>query len=119
MSADPLAALTARWRADADVLERNGCDSRADVLRRHAEEVEDALRRRQEERVTIAEAARISGYSEKHLRRLVRNERLPAHRPGGDGGRILLHRGDLPRKPAGGGDKDSATDRHVRKVRSS
>lgn len=117
MPSDPLTDLTDRWRDDAEALERNGCGARAELLRRHAEEVEDALRRRQEERVTVDEAARISGYSEKHLRRLVRDGKLPAHRPGGDGGRILLQRGDLPRKPASG-DDDTPADRHVRKIRS-
>lgn len=107
-----MAELVADWREDADVLERHGRDGQAARLRRYAEEVEDALRRRRSELVTIEEASDISGYSAEHLRRLVREEKLEAEQPGGKGGRILVPRGALPRKAAGNGDA-SAVDRHL------
>lgn len=112
---DPVDDLVARWRDDADVLERHGREAQAALLRGYAEEVEDALRRRRAELLTVAEAADVSGYSEKHLRRLVRDGKLDAERPGGDGGRILLARGSLPRK-AGGGGSDDPVARHLERV---
>lgn len=104
---NPLEGLVARWREDADVLERHGRADQAERLRRQAEQVEDALRRRRTELLTVAEAADFSGYSEKHLRRLVRDGKLEAEQPGGKGGRILLSRGALPRK-ARDGDRDGS-----------
>lgn len=118
---DPVADLVASWREDADTLERHGRDQQANRLRRYADEVEDALRRRRSERVTVAEASDLSGYSKKHLRRMVREGRLEAERPGGEGGRILIPRHALPRKAsgdAGGDDADdgSPLERHLEKV---
>lgn len=113
---DPVAELVAGWRDDADALERHGRDGQAARLRAYAEEVEDALRRRRSELVTIEEAARISGYSAEHLRRLVREDKLEADQPGGKGGRILVARGALPRKASGNGSEDSPVDRHLSRL---
>lgn len=117
---DPLADLTDRWRSDADALERNGCGARAELLRRHADEVEDALQRWGDEPLPISRASRVSGYSRKHLRRMVRNGRLPAVRPAGEDDRILVRRKHLPRKPASDRPDDGPNPvaEHVRKVRS-
>lgn len=116
MSDDPVRDLLASWREDAAALERHGHDAEADRLRGYAEDVEDALRRRRSELVGIAEAAEISGYSEKHLRRLVREGKIEADRPGGEGGRILIPRGALPRKATGGERESSPVERHLERV---
>jgi len=64
-----------------------------------AEQIRAALTAEGDEELTLAEAARRSGYSEDHLCRLVRTGRIPDLRP--------IHRGpirirarDLPIKPA-------------------
>lgn len=116
MAADPVDELIASWRTDAEVLDRHGHDREAERLRQQAEEVEHALRRRRSEMLTVAEAAEESGYSEKHLRRLVREGKLEAERPGGDGGRILLPRGALPRKASGDAAGPSPVERHLKRV---
>lgn len=113
---DPVDALLTRWRKDAEVLERHERPRQAERLRRYADEVDDALHRRRRELVSVAEAAELSGYSEKHLRRLVRQGKLDAERPGGEGGRILVPRGDLPRKAKRTADGDSPVERHVKRI---
>ena len=50
--------------------------------------------------VSLDEAARISGYSSDHIARMVRDGKIPDRRVPGTKGRILIHRSDLPRKPA-------------------
>jgi len=45
----------------------------------------------------LQEAAKYSGYSTHHLRRLHHRGKLPARR---DGRRLFFRAGDLPRKPA-------------------
>lgn len=117
MSNDPVRATLARWREDADVLERRGHARTAETLRDCAEEIEYALRREARQRVTIAEAARLTGYSEKSLRRMVRNGKLPDLRPEGSEGPILLPLSALPRKPSvNGSDGSDAVTRHLAKL---
>jgi excisionase family DNA binding protein len=48
-----------------------------------------------EAELTLEEASNLSGYSEDHLRRLVRENRLPSLRRGR---RLFFRAGDLPRK---------------------
>ena len=114
----PVDDLLARWRADAAVLRRHGHEGEADRLERLAGEVADALRAWRLERVSIAEAAAESGYSEKALRRMVRDGRLPDDRPDGSRAEIRVPRGALPRKPAR--ERDPASERvrlHLQKAR--
>jgi hypothetical protein len=61
-----------------------------------ARELEDAFVGAKAETLGLHAAARYSGYSADHLRRLVRLGRLPAERRGRQ---LLFHAGDLPRKP--------------------
>src|SRR5205085_1614633 len=91
-------ALKSRWtvrrnelrETDAWVSGAKLCDQLlADLERLWTEEDSTEL--------TLMEAARASGYSADHLRRLVRLGRLPAsHR----GRRLFFRSADLPRKPA-------------------
>jgi hypothetical protein len=47
--------------------------------------------------VSLSEASALTGYSEDHLRRLAREEKLNAHRRGS---KLFFQATDLPRKPA-------------------
>lgn len=104
MSLEPggLRDLLARWRRDADVLALYGVDHLARLCKQHAAEIEAALRAKGDESLSLAEAARESGYSTDHLRHLVAAGTIPnvgrRHRP-------QVRRADLPRKsprPSGG-----------------
>lgn len=99
MNTGRLRSLSAEWRSEASVLRRRGAGPQADALESAAAELERRLDEWEEESLTIADAAEESGYSEDHLRELVRTGRLPDHRPPGSEGRILIRRRDLPRKP--------------------
>ena len=90
--------LAHRWRADADVRRRRGAPTQADVLESCTAELVEELRSWGNKELTITEAASESGYSEDHLRDLVRSGRLPDNRAPGSEGRILVRRSDLPRK---------------------
>lgn len=114
---DPLVELLATWREEADVLEHHRHEDHAHLLRLYADQVQDALRRRETELVSVSVAAEISGYSEKHLRRLVREGQLRAKRPTGRRGRILIPRRALPRKPTAPTDDPApAVERHFEKL---
>lgn len=93
----PLADLADEWRDNAAVLRQAGFDRMADTYKRHARQMETAEKARRNEQLTVAEAAKESGYSRKRLRALVREGRIPDDRD--DRGRILIRRGHLPRKP--------------------
>lgn len=90
------------------------------VLERCITELEVAVRQQHDEPLTLAAAARESGYSENHLGRLIREGRIP------NAGRLhapAIRRGDLPRKPtardatlAGPGRKREPVDRLFRDI---
>jgi hypothetical protein len=90
-----LSTLIDTWRSDAETLRRYGDTRAATICDRHAEEVERAMRDRENELLTLTQAAQISGYSDDHLGRLVRNGRL---RNWGQHGSPRVRRGDLPSK---------------------
>ena len=93
----PVSSLVERLRRDAERYEGDGALVRADVvLRRLAHEVEDWWHGWNEELLDVSAAAAQSGYSEEHLRELVRQGKLRRGRPGRP---ILLRRCDLPRHP--------------------
>ena len=98
MNLRALEDLAQRWRTDADVLRRRGAPTQADVLESCTAELVEELRSWGNKELTIFEAAEESGYSEDHLRDLVRSGRLPDNRAPGSEGRILVRRSDLPRK---------------------
>ena len=87
--------LLARWRSEAETVERCGHESTSKLIRRLAVEVDEALRDDQDERLTLAEAALESSYSTEHLRKRVAAETIPN---AGEQGRPRIRRGDLPLK---------------------
>jgi hypothetical protein len=90
------AELSALWREQAAVYERDGLVAPAALLRRVAEEL-DAADSPGERFVGYGEAAQLSGYSQSQLRRLVREGRL---RDYADVGPTRLAVSELPRKAA-------------------
>jgi hypothetical protein len=89
-------SLLDRWRADATALRRRGATGFAQLLEGCAEELEAWLQGRESEVLGLPEASEESGYSQEHLRRLVREGILPDVATDGP---IRVRRGDLPRKP--------------------
>ena len=87
--------LPARWRASAEELKRYGADAQARALEEAAEQLEAAIVDRDDAELTLQEAATESGYSAKHLGRLLAEGQLAnrgkVHAP-------RIRRGDLPRK---------------------
>jgi hypothetical protein len=92
------AYLPAEWRQKADRLRRYSA-SAANAWDDAATELEAALAKWESELLSIRQAAVESGYSEDHLRTLVRDGALPDSRPNGSRGEMRIRRCDLPRKP--------------------
>jgi hypothetical protein len=93
---EALAALVRQWRHEAELLRRRGAQEPATALASCADELEVRLADWEREPVSLEEAARLSGYSVAHLRRLLADGVLD--NVAANGG-TLLRRGDLPRKP--------------------
>ena len=92
-----LAELPAEFRAKAaDVRMNAAAEQAAYVWERAADRLEEVLRAHSLEPLTLAEAAIESGYSRDHLRRQIREGRIPN---AGEPGAPLLLRCHLPRKP--------------------
>jgi hypothetical protein len=92
----PFAELLARWHEDAATLRHRGAVTHADLLDSVIGDLEATLTVQQAEAVTLAEAARVSGYTADHLGRLIREGKLRnVGRPNAP--RLLLT--NLPRKP--------------------
>jgi len=90
-----LDGLAAHWREEAETLLRRGATAQAVLLESCADELERALRERDNEVLNLTEAARLSGYSSEHLGRMVRDGVIPnAGRPNAP----RIRHGDLPRK---------------------
>lgn len=88
-------ALPKQWRTEAELLRRRHDERAAKIIADLAQELEDALHNEQMEAVTLDEAHAIGGYSVDHLRRELREGRIPnAGRKGSP--RIL--RKDIPVK---------------------
>jgi excisionase family DNA binding protein len=96
-----LKALSQQWRDRAKEFQEHGCDDVAATYTKTTQELEAVVADWEGEQLTTAEAARETGYSEEHLRRLVRDGKLPAARADGSKSQLRLRRGDLPRKPTG------------------
>ena len=87
--------LTAQWRDEANTLRRRGASAQAVALESCADDLERALRERDNELLNLTEAALLSGYSSEHLGRMVRDGVIPnAGRPNAP----RIRHGDLPRK---------------------
>jgi hypothetical protein len=89
-------AISAKARELRDAF---GDDGRARALEWATQQIEAALRHNDDQLLNLDEAARLSGYSEDHLARLVRERKIPDARPSGARGRLRLRRGDVPVKP--------------------
>lgn len=94
--------LVARWREAAAELEGpidrpySGGSETASVLNAVAAELEDRIQTQPLEELSVPEAAQESGYSEYHLRELVRNATIPAYR---NGSRWRIQRRYIPQRP--------------------
>ncbi len=89
----------AEIRARAKELRSYGAEGPALALEQAATKFEAARLSDADRVVYLPEAARISGYCEGHLARLVRKGDIPDMRPKGSHGRIKVRVGDLPIKP--------------------
>ena len=96
MHDQPTAAeLPDDWRTLAAQQRRLGADAQARILEFCADELAAALRRGGDELLSLARAAKESGYSVDHLSRLVREGTIPnSGRPS----KPLIRRADLPVK---------------------
>jgi hypothetical protein len=90
-------ALIEQWRAEAALFRRRGQEDLANLTLSFVEDLEAALKEDDDQLLTLGEAAQVSGYSEDHLGRLVRDGKLVnvgrKHAP-------RIRRGDLPRRVA-------------------
>ena len=96
MNVQPLFRPAERLREDAKTLHRRGADAQARALESAAEDLERAVKDWLREPLTTEKASAESGYSADHLRRLVREGKLPN---AGTKGSIHIRRIDLPSKP--------------------
>jgi len=88
--------LPQTWREKAQRLRSFGCTEAACTLEHCATELEASFKSHANGRLTIADAAKVSGYSEERLRRLVRDGLIPnAGRPNAP----RIRRADVPLKP--------------------
>ncbi len=87
--------LVDRWRRDAVRLVELGQDGLARLMAHVAHELELALKAEDEAEVTIPEAARISGYTQDSLRRMVKAGRIAGRR---NGSRYLIRVSTLPHR---------------------
>ena len=91
-----LADLPPRWTDEATIFRKRGREDLALFLESYLAELEAEMRNEENEPLTIAQAAAEGGYSEEHLRRLVREEQIPnAGRPNAP----RIRRADVPKKP--------------------
>jgi len=101
-----LSNLAEKWRSEAERLRRFEAHGQAAACEQLANELEAALVALDREPLTIREASEHSGYSEDHLRRLVRRGHIPN---AGRQNSPRIFRRDLPIKPHsrdGSGDED-------------
>ena len=99
----------AKWRDEADRLDKLACSQAAATYRVTADELERDLDNWGNEQLSTKEAAAESGYSEETLRRKVRSGEILAERGNGRKTHIKLRRGDLPqRRQTNGGTSDSS-----------
>jgi hypothetical protein len=91
-----LRSLANRWRTEAKRFRQFEAHGQAAACEQLADELEAALDGWNLTPLTVREASEQSGYSEDHLRRLIRKGRI--HNAGADNSPRVLRR-DLPRKP--------------------
>ena len=101
-------ALAGLWRERATMLRQHGADAAAMTLEVAAGELESSLRAAADTALTLADAARESGFSVDHVRHLVASGTIPN---AGRKGSPRVRRQDLPAKP--GARRDTAYDPFV------
>ena len=89
--------LTAQWTEDAERMKRYGAEQQAQALLRAAGDVLHALSTVEDDTLSLADAAKESGYTADHLGRLVRQGTIENV---GRKNAPRIRRRDLPRKPA-------------------
>lgn len=90
-----LSDLVHAWREEAEHFRRRGVEDRATLIESLADDLEVHLREAQHETVNLTDAAKLSGYSTRHLRRLLRDGELQNV---GRKNAPEIRVGDLPRK---------------------
>lgn len=100
MNTAPVERLAEEWEGEAELLRRRGAPHQAAALESAAEDLRERVREWEVEPLTVAEAVAESEYSERHLRELLSEGRLPNV---GEDGSPRIRRSDLPAKPGGGG----------------
>lgn len=99
MNLSPLRRLSDEWREEAEMLRRRGADAQATALESAADDLEQAWKAWRQELLTVEQAASASGYSEAHIRRLLREGKIPN---AGEEHHPRVRRADLPKKPGSG-----------------
>jgi hypothetical protein len=87
--------LAARWREEAGLLRGYGASEAATAAELHAQQVVEAVKRAEDEELTLEEAAVASGYSKRRLSELIADGTIPNV---GRKGAPRIRRADLPRK---------------------
>ena len=90
--------LAAHWREEAETLRRRRACALAEMLEDCATELDLAMCAYWDEQLTVQQAAREGGFSEDHLRSLVRSGQIEN---AGRKGSPRIRRRDLPMKPGG------------------
>jgi hypothetical protein len=98
-AADFVNKFVAQLRGKAAQLRAYGAASIAQTCEQIASDLEGELRAWWLADLTIAEAARESGYSEERLRQMAREGTIAYIKSAGTKGAILIARRDLPRRP--------------------
>ena len=108
-----LDSLAECWLSTAETLEGAFDERGAALYRRHAAELQEALREAADEVLTLSEASSESGYSESRLRHLIADGTIPQ---AGERGRPRVRRGDLPQKPQKNGQSTTDIEREANAV---
>jgi hypothetical protein len=102
-----LQELAARWREQADTLDRWQDSRGAALLRQAATELLDAIEEAGDEELNLEAAARESGYSDRRLRELIAEGAIPN---AGRKGAPRVRRRDLPKKARSASSYDAEAD---------
>jgi hypothetical protein len=86
-------------RVKAADLRAYGATDPAQTCERNARDLEDSFRAWWLADLTVADAAKESGYSEERLREMARDGALPHKKGQGERGHVTVARCDLPRRP--------------------
>jgi len=91
--------LSPSWRSLAETFREHAAEPLALAYERCAEQLDLALAQADDELLTVTQAAAETGYSQRHLRRMVADGTI---RQAGTPNRPRLLRSELPRKPGHG-----------------